>query len=769
MTSKNLYWAKWRENIKRRGWTLAFCFMALFLMLPVVNIIELNGSKSEMGRAAQSGASAATLEGYFEAMQQRFAQNVGFSTVMTLCMALFAILFAVHGFSFLYSRQKMDLYMSVPVSGPKRYAMLWTNGILMFAFCYLPNLIITWAIGAAFGVMDAPLLAGSVLAFFANMLAYTAMYQLALLAVFLTGNVLSALLGCGVLFIYEMVVRLLYGGLKTRFFVSYCSADLNRLSERPWFTPFCGYMELCDGIWYEGSAVGGYNSYDYLFGNYGRMPWYEALLWEVLLLLVAAVVVGALAYLVFRKRKTESYHQSIAFPGLKGVLEFLLLVPFSLAAALFVSDMAADESFFLFAGALGGILIGHGILQLIYERDLKAVLKRKGALAVSLVATALVLVLFRFDLTGFDDYIPQREKIESLAVSLESDYSSFGWYVFEGNTSSSRPAARLLTQMDSQDPATIGAVLHMAALWQDAGMPTQGSGSYGSAVRIEASPQAVAEREAEEAGSRPWENGNWFVVRYDLTNGRTVYRRFLVDASLCPDELNAVLSDDSYRQNRYQIYEDDFAAAVDSMKIAYSDGKQELIYTTDKKQLYEAYLKDFEGYDYALIDAQLPCGVLKFAMPDSENYRGYDWIYPVYDSFVNTIGILAQNDIDAGVAGSILSPEDVKEITVRYYVYDNDEEETLFEPGEVPGQTIVCSFESEEEIGQILKGVYSWQLEAASGEEFKALPTEGQFGVDVALTSEALKKRYTADDLFFLKGGVPEFVIKKIKESAVRN
>lgn len=771
MTSKNLYWAKWKENIKRRGWTLVICFVAMFLLLPVVNIIELNSRRSNLELAMQSGTNADELVRYLEVSQQQFAGNVGFSPLLTLGMALFAIIFAVQGFSFLYSRQKMDLYMSVPVSGPKRYIMIWANGILMFLLCYLPNLILTWGIGAAFGVMDSQLLAGSVLAFFVNLLAFTAMYQLALLAVFMTGNALTALLGCGVLYVYEMVIRMLYGSLKSRFFVSYCNADQSRLSALPWFTPFCGYMNFCDKVQYKVSAVGGYSSYGHLSSGYSETTWCQALLWEVLLLLLAIVVIGALAYLVFRKRKTESYHRSIAFPGVKGVLELFLLVPFSLLAALFVCEMAADESFFLFAGAIGGIVIGHGIIQLIYERDLKAVLKKKGAMFTSLAVSVLVLVLFRFDLTGFDDYIPEKEKIGSISVSLETDYSNFGWYRFDGDNSAGTAVYRLLGNMNSADPATIDAVLSMVSVWQEAGMPTDGSGNYGSRVNASGVMLATAETSSAETEQKPWADSNWFVVCYNLTNGRAVYRRFRVDASLCKEALNAVMNDASYRKIRYQIYEDAFEKAVDSMKIVYFDGKQELLYTTDKKQLLTAYRKDFESYDYEMIDSQLPCGILRFSMPDSESYRGYDWAYPVYGSFTDTIDVLAQNDIDAGADDGILSAEDVKEITVRYYVYENsyNREAELFEAGEVSEQTIICTFDNREEIAQILEGVYSSQLEAVAGEEFQAMQIEGYFRLDVSLTAEALKKRYTADDLFFLKNGVPEFVKKKIRESAVRN
>lgn len=758
MTSKSLYWAKWKENIKRRGWTLALCFVSLFLFFPVVNIIQLNSMGNRMEEASSYGASAEELAGYFSEMQRVFAENLGISVTFGICMALFAVIFAVQGFSFLYSRRKMDLYMSVPVSGPKRFIMIWANGVLMFLFCYLPNLVLAWGTGAAFGVLDCELLAGSVLALFVNLLAFAAMYQMALLAVLLTGNVLTALLGCSVLFVYEWIVRTLFGALKSKFFVSYCRADQSRLGAFPWFTPFCGYLNLGDRLLYEGSAISGYSSSGYLFyGGFGETSWYSALLTEVLLLLLAAVVLGALVYLLFRKRKTESYNRSIAFAGMKGVLEFFLLVPFSLTGAIFVSEMADDESFFLVAGALGGLLIGHGVLQLIYERDLRAVIRKRGVLLVSAAATALVLVLFRFDLTGFDAYLPKREKVGSVSVSLESDYSSFGWNKLGGKATTASVVYRLLGQMNSQDAATIDAVIEMVTLWQDAGMPTG----------------AAAQLTAETAGKENvlWKDSNWFVVRYNLTDGRSIYRRFLVDASLCREALNTVMRDDSYQKLRYQIYEDDFEKSVDTMKIVYFDGKQEHLYTADKKALLAALRSDFEDYDFELIDTQLPCGVLRFTLQGNTSYRGYDWGYPVYGSFSDTVAALKKNDIEAGAGRSILDAEEVKEITVRYYFYDSayDQAEALFEPGEIPGQTVVCTFDKEEEIAQILDGLYAASLEAVAGEEFKRVAqNESYYEVSLSLTQEAVKKGYLVDSMFFLKDRVPEFVKKKIKESAVR-
>ena len=59
--------------------------------------------------------------------------------------------------------------------------------------------------------------AQSLLAWFVEQLAFIAMYQVALVAVMLTGNILTALLGCAVFFSYELAVRFLIDELKTMF------------------------------------------------------------------------------------------------------------------------------------------------------------------------------------------------------------------------------------------------------------------------------------------------------------------------------------------------------------------------------------------------------------------------------------------------------------------------------------------------------------------------------------------------------------------------
>lgn len=747
MTSKKLYWAKWMENVKRRGWTFALCGVVMFLLYPVYNIISLSSMKNNLAEMAANGQSAAELAGEESYIRTVFASNIGFSGIFVLAAAFFAVLFAVQGFSFLYNRQKMDVYMSVPVSGSKRFVLLWANGVICFGAAGLTGLILCWGIGAAYGVLDAVMLVQSFMAFLVNMLAFTAMYNLSLFAVMLTGNVLTALLGCSVLFFYEFVIRQIFSALKTMFFYSYCGIDDSRLMALPWLTPFAGYFHFCGRIWYRSGNLHSY---------YGEGSFISALLTEVCLLAFAAAVTGLLVYRLFRRRKTESYHHAIAFGILKPVLEIFLLIPFSIAAGLLISRTAFDTGIFLFAGAAGGALIGHALIQLIYERDLKALVRRKGLLAFCMLASLLFLCVFRFDLTGFDRFVPKKEDVRSVAVSLETDYSNFGRYG-EPFLAGDRTLAvdDILKNMNSAQPETIDAVLSMAEKWRDAGMPGDDYDSRRHAIDADAGEKTQME------DSRRW------IVCYTLNSGRRVIRRFYAGKS-AGEELETVMQDSAYKKLRYQLYGEAFAQAVSQMKIYYDDGRQELLYTGDKEILLEAFRSDFESYGYRLLTENLPCGGLKFILkaPEGTLYSDMEWNYPVYGSFEKSIAVLAQNGIDAGEKESLLTAEDVSGITVRYYHY-GEREDSLFTPGEAPEQEIVYTFDKPEEISALLPALYPEALSRIAGEEIGYLDRDSRFSVSVTLTPEAVKKRWSVPEMFFLKGKEPGFLAKKIKEAAV--
>ena len=69
-------------------------------------------------------------------------------------------------------------------------------------------------------------------------------------AVMLTGNILTALLGCAVFFSYELAVRFLIDELK-RCFCQLLQCRCKTVDAKSYLTPFAGFWDLLSHIWYR--------------------------------------------------------------------------------------------------------------------------------------------------------------------------------------------------------------------------------------------------------------------------------------------------------------------------------------------------------------------------------------------------------------------------------------------------------------------------------------------------------------------------------------
>lgn len=745
MTSKKLYLAKWLENCKRRSWTFLLCLVMTFLFLPVTAAINLTRNYSSIQEEIARGMSAADLMIWEQNQKNLFLRMCGFSEEVLVLSCVFAVLFAVQGFSWLYSRKKTDLYMSVPVSNGKRYLMIMGNGIIVFGTAYLMAEICCILVGAGFGVVTFGSILQLSLAWVVNMLMFTAIYQVALLAVVLTGNVLTALLGCTVFFSYEPLMRLLVNQLKSNYFMTFCSAESERMMQRPYLTPLANAAEFISNTGYSNGK---------LYGSpYGEnLSVYAGVGIQILIMAAMAGVWGLCAYILYRRRKTESYGYAIAFKGAKGWIRFALTVPFSIALGMLVSIWAGDSMLFLWAGALAGLVFGHAIIQLIYERDLRAIFKKVFSLALSGVLSAAVLAVFCYDLTGYDHYVPETDRIKAVAVTIQHDYSGVSRYYREPFDGSRMDLSNfLLQEMNSGDPDTIQAVADMAQDYVEH-LKNQGE-DYG----------------------RYYEEGTDFhtwVVRYKLYNGREVYRKFYSDAMQMTEQINTVMRDEAYQKMRCQLLGESFADALNQMKIIYNNGISEYLYTMDKEVLYQAFAEEMRDYDYTLISTQLPKGVLSFSIPNPEK-SGSNlcyWEYPVYESFEKTIDLIAQNGIPVWEKHA-LSAEDIESISVDYYYYEKEEDNALQLVDEkvtaVAEQSIIVTVSEPDEIADMLEALYPQDLVEVTDSTIHRYDDFLEAAdIQIHLSASGKQKRLDLPHMNLLKEKVPDFLIERLKNAA---
>ena len=130
MMSKNSFWASMLENNKRRIWVWIVSGLLWFFYYPVGMALMMSRKKNHnmIDRLTGEAARARLLE------ESDFwlSANIGVGMLITL----FAIVCAIQGFSYLYSRKKVDMYHSVPVKKTRRFAVIYINGILIYL---IPN------------------------------------------------------------------------------------------------------------------------------------------------------------------------------------------------------------------------------------------------------------------------------------------------------------------------------------------------------------------------------------------------------------------------------------------------------------------------------------------------------------------------------------------------------------------------------------------------------------------------------------------------------
>lgn len=701
MTLKNFFSAsygicsQYRENMKRRSWVCLVSVLALFLTLPIQHAMEINAHLQRMARDP---------EYYFtvfgskeEALQQMFLNTFSRDELTMIVIMGLAVMFAMQGFSWMNHSRKLDLYLSVPVSSKRRFTYIYWNGIWFFGLTYLLFMLLTVLIASLMGAGTVKIWGIAVLVWLGNMIFYLACYNLTLVAVMLTGKVLITICATVVLFGYEYLVRSLYDYLGRTFFRTYSS-----------------YSEIASGtisspvyIWADRFAEGS----DWFTGT---LPRPDLLLQGCLILALQALVYGLAAWFLYRKRRAEAAGKAMAFGISKPLVSFLLVIPAALFIGLCFWELSDESILFAGIGLAIGILVGHCLLQVIYEADIRSIFGRKFQLIAAAAASGLIFAWFYMDLSGYDTYIPDMEEVENVAVAFPNDIYAIRVYdhLFEEDMESRNRTEYLLEHMKSKEPVTIEAVRQLAFL----DMQQQKEQQY-------------------------YEDGYVsLIIRYGLKNGNEKFRAIMVDCEEAVSQMDQIYSDDAFCRSRYQILDPVFLENADRIRISYENGMETFSYLNENQELIRVFAEEFRQYDFSMMTKQLPEGMLSIryypnGIENTDDW--FQWGYPVYNDFTETVGLLTENgafpeDLENG---SYVSAEEVVSLTVTCYNQVEDEMDMTKEVME--DRTVVKTFSGTEEILAILPALYPQNLTDIAGSNMRYDLNNNNYAVSVVFDNAA--------------------------------
>lgn len=709
MTSKNSFWANSLENQKRRIWVWIVAFLMWLLNYVGVLTVYLSRIKYWYGEGAYRN-----LEEFQKAFVQAAQDALGFQESLFITVAISAVIIGHQGFAYLNDRRKVDMYHSVPVSKKRRFFVIYVNGIIIYLTAALFSLVIGTVVAAKQGAVTGSVLAVIGIAFVWNLIWFLVIYHTMILAVMLTGNNFVALCAFAVLSVYEYVLYSCIRTFKYNFF--------ERVND--YYVPFGTKLSVLDD----------YTSHTYELKSMSKpQEMAQAALPYLGKWVILALVLFIAAYVCYNKRMSEAAGKAIAFRKIKPVIKILVVVEVSMIVGGIVRDAAYENDMLMLTGMIVGAVICCAVMEVIYEFDLKCILHHWISSCAAVLCVLAVFCIFKFDLLGYDSYVPDADQVESVLFEPNADYGNYWNEELEY-------VSRNSYLMEHMHITAVEDVLTLARKDQQ-----ESYESMNDPRRVE--------------------------VVYHLKSGRDVERAFWVDFDNPANEelLNHIIGSKEYREGMYQIVQDD--AFCDKVKtITYSNGcVSNALPLEDAETLREAYLKDLEQMDFSLLRKNFACGTITFGTP---NYMSIE--YPVYDTYSNVISYLKERGVYYPVW---LDAENIASIRVTNYhneMYANEEGEfadpasynlysgTMATAVDVYGAyedlTVQETFYEKEQIEEIIKHIYPCYL-SSNWNDVQAFDSNYIVNVEFKKDSDY---PYDRTQYYFnysiFAGQVPEFV-----------
>lgn len=708
MTLKNSFLTDVLENIKRRNWVFWLSFLTFFCYYPGALVLGLNNMKASYEGVTDPVALMRMEERMKEWVEACFQVN----GIMPVLIIGLAILIGMQGFVYLHNKRQVDFYHSQPVSRKRRFLILWFNGIIIFAVTYLINMVLGMIVAAAYGRMSGAILSGALQGFLLYLIFFLGIYHISIIAILLTGNTLVSLLAMIVLLGYELGIRAMKAVMASSFFLTYGNDEVEKMFDT-FLSPIVTIYKYILTLNYNNQWRNNHNTY-----GYGK---------TFVGLLVLAVVFGILSYLLYGKRASESHGRSISFPRIKEYLRFALLLLIGTFGSYLIYYVAGENIVFAVIGAVFFTILGHAVIQLIYEVDFRAIRKKWITAAISLAAVILVFLGFKYDWTGYDYRIPKQSGVESVYLSLAADGFSDNVHVMlDGSEIYSHSYVK--NNMKLTDLDTVYELLE-------------------NRKRMKKSDYNYEDTSCHSMD-----------ITFHLKNGKTESRNIFIDYEENMGILDKIYHMEEYQKANNQVMEDNFVENYKVVSATYQNGIQEYEVPSGKvKELIEAYKKDVENSKYAEVYYNIPIGKINIkgiGLLDEE-YRN-SWDVMIYASYKNTIDILKNAGIQYKAVFDEAYVEDIIKITAEYVDMEKTGRGYSWEECY---KTLV--YKDKEVIAKILE---------------KAIPSKNRWWGNNVITGGSdlymyvfkpnMYDQYYTDEIYFQPGELPDFILEDLEKAS---
>ena len=638
MTSKNLFFNLMKEDLRRRLWAVILASIVFFFILPIATVMLLQHYLAP-NRIALISSKTEWLETVSEIVGNYLGNSGNFLLIAAAVVG--AIICGISGYAFLHSKKQVDFYHSLPVKRETIFFVHFIDGILIYLIPYSIAMLLSWLICLLFGVVSGEMLLMSLGGLLFYLIIFLSFYLFTILATLLTGKLIITLFGVAVLFLYVPVIRLLLFAYKNEFLETiYNNTSASEIGSQiaNWLSP------ISQSIWLSGQYEGdGINFVVALLG-----------------FAVFAALMLTVCVFLYKKRKSEKAGTAMAFTVSEPIIRILIAIPVGLGFGIILLMIQYQSSglgacLWLCFGAAIGAFLAHGIIESLYQFDVKKCLSHKLQLLGTIVVTAAIAMSFFYDWFHFDSYLPKKEEIRTMAINCyqltdRQDYYDNGSY--EGG---------MEYTMEHMALESFDAAYEIAKLCSAHVAKTKGNSGFS------------------------WPENSYLtniVIKYELRNGRSVYREYSYNAYEIMDLLAELYRQEEYKKQTYQVLKlEELGAVVTGIEC--TKAMKEVNLTLDqaeREQLLALYQKEMMALEFSELVTTPPVGTISFMTEvrsgknSGKVYRYQMYLYP---SMRGTLDFLSRHGFDVDRIGT------AEEVETIYFPYHKNGDLEITDPKEI--------------------------------------------------------------------------------------
>lgn len=691
MTSKNCFSKMIVRDLKERGVWLISSIILFLLIYPVQILMSLDAIASYMKGE----------EEFYSRITEQFSSLISFGNgIMYVVIVIMAFLLAMSGFWYVYSGVKTDFYHSLPIKREKLFLERYVTGILIFIVPYFISLILGYGAGIMKGAGTSGILNLCAKGFVTNVVLFLLLYNLAVLGVLLTGNLFTGVLAYGAFLIYGILLESTISLTKYTFFTTYI--ENSRLSQ----------------------------SFEGKFGKLSPLYVFDMILSnnkismkDVSVVFGISVLFLVICMFVYKIRPTEAYHKSIAFKKLQPIIKVVVVLPVSACVGILSSEIVGQNFIWYVGGLLVTAVLLSFAMEFLYYLDIRECIRPKISTGLILGMLVIMAVALKLDLIGFDTYLPKESRVKNMSIYINGLNSCYDY------------------------PEGAGEMYGTTSFLQNTRIK-----EFDAIYQLAKKAVAIQKEDKRTANSEMTDSEElYFSVRYEMKNGKEVYRGYCIPK----DEENLKLIADIYDNWEFkrQVLPVEYVKEekISSLDIAdlQSSHTSELSKETIKS-LFKTCKNEWESATYEQLSNDKVLGFLRFYLDyDRENgdyYSGSRCVsVPVYSSFQQTRKLLEQNGC------KMMTFED----------YDKVERIEISQYDDKAGDLgAILNVTDENQIREILEALYITD----NSEIFDISTISYQIEVQIDWKSEVFTNTDGFCSCYFRADEVPEFVTKELEE-----